>query len=82
LEHPAATSLLPLARISKSFAVNYVPNTPVGNKHVYSSSSIKRATRFSPETQVTLGGYYGGHPPPKMVPFFRKKPTRAKYDST
>jgi hypothetical protein len=83
LEHPAATSLLPLARISKSFVVNYVPKTPVGNEHVNNNSSIKRATRLSPETQVTLGGYYGGHPPPpKMVPFFRKKPTRAKYDST
>jgi hypothetical protein len=32
------------------------------------------ATRLSPENQVTLGGYYGGHPPPKMVPFFCKKP--------
>jgi hypothetical protein len=31
-------------------------------------------TWLSPENQVTLGGYYGGHPPPpeKMVPFFRK----------
>jgi hypothetical protein len=81
LEHPTTTSLLPLARISKSFVVNYVPNTPVGNKNVNSNSSIKRATRLSPETQVTLGGYYGGTPP-KMVPFFRKKPTRAKYAST
>jgi hypothetical protein len=24
---------------------------------------MKRATRLSPETQVTLGGYYGGIPP-------------------
>jgi hypothetical protein len=31
LEHPAATSLLPLARIPKLFVVNYIPNTPVGN---------------------------------------------------
>jgi hypothetical protein len=31
LEHPAATSLLPLARISKSFVINYMPNTPVGS---------------------------------------------------
>jgi hypothetical protein len=82
LEHPAATSLLSLARISKSFVVNHVPNTPVGDVHVNITSSIKRATRLSPETQVTLGGYYGGHPPQKMVPFFRKKPTRAKYGST
>jgi hypothetical protein len=72
LEHPTATSLLPLARISKPFVVNYVPNTPVGNKNVNSSSSIKRATRLSPETQVTLGGYYGGIPPKKCSHFFAK----------
>jgi hypothetical protein len=76
------TSLLPLARTSKSFVVNYLPNTPVGSDRVNNSNSIKRATRLSPENQVTLGGYYGGHPPQKMVPFFRKKPTCAKYDST
>jgi hypothetical protein len=76
-------SLLPLAMISKSFVVNYLPNTPVGSERINSSSSINRATRLSPETQVTLGGYYGGHPPPKkMVPFFRKKPTCAKFGST
>jgi hypothetical protein len=85
LEHPAATSLLPLARISKSFVVNYIPNTPVGNENINSSNSIKKATRLSPENQVTLGGYCGGHPPPKkMVPFFRKNLTceRTKYVST
>jgi hypothetical protein len=32
----------------------------------------------SPENQVTLGGYYGGHPPPKMVPFFAKIRKHAK----
>jgi hypothetical protein len=75
LEHPAATLLLPLARISKSFVVNYMPNTPVGNEHVNSSSSIKRATRLPTETQVTLGVYYGGHPPPKKWShFFAKNP--------
>jgi hypothetical protein len=35
------------------------------------------ATRLSPENQVPLGGYRGGHSPPppkkKMVPFYRKK---------
>jgi hypothetical protein len=83
LEHPTATSLLPLARISKSFVVNHVPNTPIGDDHVNITSSIKRATRLSPETQVTLGGYYGGHPPPKKWShFFAKKSTRAKYGST
>jgi hypothetical protein len=75
LEHPTATSLLPLARISKSFIVNHMPNTPVGDDHVNITSSIKRATRLSPETQVTLGGYYGGHPPPqKWSHFFAKNP--------
>jgi hypothetical protein len=74
LEHPTATSLLPLARISKSFVVIYLPNTPVGSDRVNNSNSIKRATRLSPETQVTLGGYYGGHPPPKKNGLiFRKK---------
>jgi hypothetical protein len=87
LEHPTTTSFLPLARTSKSFVVNHVPNTPVGDNHVNITSSIKRATRLSPETQVTLGGYCGGQPlpppPKKMAPFFRKKKsTHAKYAST
>jgi hypothetical protein len=81
LEHPTATSLLSLARISKSFVVNHVPNTPVGDDHVNITSSIKRATRLSPETRVTLGGYYGGHPP-KNGPIFSQKSTRAKCGST
>jgi hypothetical protein len=84
LEHPTATPLLSLARISKSFVVNHVTNTPVGGNHVNITSSIKRATRLSPEIQVTLGGYYGGHPPPKWSHFFAKKKqlTRAKHVST
>jgi hypothetical protein len=41
LEHPAATSLLPLAMISKFFVVNYMSNTPVGNLDVKTSKSIK-----------------------------------------
>jgi hypothetical protein len=47
-------------------------NAPVGKNYVNASSLIKRATRLSPETQVTLGGYCGGHPP-QMVPFFAQK---------
>jgi hypothetical protein len=76
LEHPTATSLLPLARTSKSFVVNYLPNTPVGSDRVNNNNSIKRATRLSPENQVTLGGYYGGHPPSpkKWSHFFAKNP--------
>jgi hypothetical protein len=85
LEHPTATSLLPLARTSKFFVVNHATNTPVGDNHVNITSAIKRATRLSPETQVTLGGYYGGHPPPpkKWSHFFAKKKqlTRAKHVS-
>jgi hypothetical protein len=42
LEHPAATSLLPLARISKFFVVNYMPNTPVGSLDVQINKSIKQ----------------------------------------
>jgi hypothetical protein len=38
-------------------------NAPVGDNYVNVISLMKRATRHSPETQVTLGGYYGGHPP-------------------
>jgi hypothetical protein len=82
LEHPTATSLLSLARISKSFVVNHVPNSPVGDDHVNITSSIKRATRLSPETQVTLGGYYGGHLHKKNGLIFSQKSTRAKYSST
>jgi hypothetical protein len=39
--HPATTSLLPLARISKFFVVNNMPNTPVGNTNVNNSQLIK-----------------------------------------
>jgi hypothetical protein len=61
--------------MSKSFVVNHVTNTPVGGNHVNIASSMKRATRLSPETQVTLGGYYGGHPPKKWSHFLAKKET-------
>jgi hypothetical protein len=77
LEHPPATSLLPLARISKSFVVNHMPNTPVGDKHVNITGSIKRATRLSPETQITLGATTGGIPPPKKWSHFFAKNPRA-----
>jgi hypothetical protein len=41
LEHPAAASLLPLARISKFFVVIYMPNTSVGNLDAKINKSIK-----------------------------------------
>jgi hypothetical protein len=80
LEHPTATSLLSLARISKFFVVNHVPNTPVGDDHVNTTSSIKRATRLSLKPKLPSGAAAGGIPP-KMVPFLRKKKqlTRAKH---
>jgi hypothetical protein len=52
-----------------------MPNTPVGNENVNSNKSIKsKGNSAFPETQVTLGGYYGGHPPPqkKWSHFFAK----------
>jgi hypothetical protein len=49
LEHPAATSLLPLARISKLFVVIYMPNTPDGCLDVNINKLIK--------LKGTLGGY-------------------------
>jgi hypothetical protein len=47
-------------------------------------NKVKRATRLSPENQVPLGGYYGGHPPTNGPIFFRKnlRLKYAKYDST
>jgi hypothetical protein len=66
-------SLLPLARISKYFCCkNHMTNAPVGDNYVNVISLKERATRLSPETQVTLGGYYGGHPP-KNGPTFAQK---------
>jgi hypothetical protein len=51
-----------------------MPNTPVGSLNVNINKSIKLKGNLAfPENQVTLGGYYGGHPPlEKMVPFFHK----------
>jgi hypothetical protein len=40
LEHPTATSLLPLERISKFFVI-YIPNTLVGCSNVNSIELIK-----------------------------------------
>jgi hypothetical protein len=47
-------------------------NAPVGDNHVNVISLMQRATRLSPETQVTLGGYYGGLPTPKWSHFRAK----------
>jgi hypothetical protein len=59
----------------KVLFVIYIPNTPVGCTNVNSLKIIKSKGNLAfPRKQVTLGGYYGGHPPKKMVPFFRKNP--------
>jgi hypothetical protein len=55
-------------------------NAPVGDNYVNASSLMKRATRLSSETQVTLGGYCGGTP--QNGPIFSQKIkqlTRAKF---
>jgi hypothetical protein len=56
-------------------------NAPVSDNYVNVISLMKRATRLSPETQVTLGGYCGGHPPPKWSHFHAKTKqlTHAKF---
>jgi hypothetical protein len=57
------------------FVVNYTPNTPVGGLDVNISKLIKLKGNLAfPENQVTLGGYHGGHPPPrKNGPIFSQK---------
>jgi hypothetical protein len=84
LEHPAATSLLPVARFSKFFVVNYMPNTLVGSINVNNSKLIKLKGNLAfPRKPSHPRGLLRGHPPQKMVPFFAKNSTRkrAKYVS-
>jgi hypothetical protein len=85
LEHPAATSLLSLARISKFFVVNYKPNTPVGSTNVNNSKLIKLKGNlaFPRKPSHPRGLLRGASPPPKKWShFFAKIRKRAKYDST
>jgi hypothetical protein len=73
LEHPAAMSLLPLARISKLFVVNYMPNTPVGSIDVNISKLIKLKGNLAlPRKPSHPRGLLRGHPPRKNGPIFRK----------
>jgi hypothetical protein len=74
LEHPAATSLLPLARISKLFVVNNKPNTPVGSLDVTISKLIKLKGNLALPRKPShpRGLLRGASPPEEMVPFFRK----------
>jgi hypothetical protein len=77
LEHPAATSLLPLARISKSFVVNYILNNLVGSINVNNSKLIKLKGNLAfPRKPSHPRGLLRGAPPQKMVPFFAKNSTR------
>jgi hypothetical protein len=85
LEHPVATSLLPLARISKFVVVNYMPNTPVGSLDVKISKLIKLKGNlaFPRKPSHPQGLLRGGIPPQKKWShFFAKICKRAKYDST
>jgi hypothetical protein len=70
LEHPAATSLLPLARISKLLLVIYIPNTPVGSIDVNFSKLIKLKGNLAlPRKPSHPWGLVRGASPP---PIFRK----------
>jgi hypothetical protein len=82
LEHPTATSLLSLARISKFFVVNHVPNTPVGDDHVNTTSSIKRATRLCLKPKLPSGATTGGIPPQKKWSHFFEKRNNSRALST
>jgi hypothetical protein len=86
LEHPAATSLLPLARSSKCFVVNYMPNTPVGSTNENNNKLIKLKGNlaFPRKPSHPRGLLLGASPPKKWSHFFAKKLTRkrAKYVST
>jgi hypothetical protein len=75
LEHPSATSLLPLARISKFFVVNYMPNTLVGSLDVNISKFIKLKGNlaFPRKPRHPRGLLRGASPPKKWSQFFRKK---------
>jgi hypothetical protein len=83
LEHPAATSLLSLARISKFFVVNYAPNTPVGSTNVNNSKLIKLKGNLAfPRKPSHPRGLLRGASPPKWSHFSAKIRKRAKYDLT
>jgi hypothetical protein len=83
LEHPAATSLLPLERISSSFCKLRTQHPSwLYRCKSHRVNKVKGQLGFPQESQVTLVGYYKGHPSRKMVHFFTKTRKHAKYTST
>jgi hypothetical protein len=66
-----------VSTLRKDFQVSfvvYIPNTLVGCTNVNPIELIKsKGDSASPENQVPLGGYYGGHPPPQKWPHFFAK---------
>jgi hypothetical protein len=67
-------SLLPLARISKFFVVNYIPNTLVGSINVDNSKLIKLKGNLAfPRKPSHPRGLLRGASPPKWSHFFAKK---------
>jgi hypothetical protein len=84
LEHPTATSLLPLERISKSFFVIYIPNTPVGYTNVNPVELIKsKGDSAFPRKPSPRRGLLRGAPSPKLSHFFANTRCKcAKYAST
>jgi hypothetical protein len=74
LEHPAATSFLPLARISKFFVVNYTTNTPVGGLDVkyQQVNKVKGQLGFPQKIKSPSGATTGAPPPKKWSHFFAK----------
>jgi hypothetical protein len=79
LEHPATTSLLSLARISKFFVVNYIPNTPIGSTNVNNNKLIKLKGNLAfPKKPSHPRGLLRGAPPPqKNGPNFSQKSASA-----
>jgi hypothetical protein len=84
LEHPAATSLLPLARISK-FCCKLHAQHPswqprCKNQHI---NKVKGQLVFPKKTESPSGATAGGIPSQKNGPIFSQKFAKhAKYDST
>jgi hypothetical protein len=86
LEHLAATSLLPLARISKFFCCKLHAQHPSWQPRCKNQqiNKAKRQLHFPQKTKSPSGATAGGIRPPKNGPIFSQKKIRkrTKYDST